>query len=599
MKKLHYKIALLSSAFGLVVLAVGVFVLYYYISRNDRDNVEYSLNSVTKEISMIIDNKLELMDNQAVTFISNQDMIRCLKNLTYSDDRNEDYEASVQNSLMEIRRYVDSSFVSGNYYRFCAFTRSGNLFSGNEDRVLNPEVIAGRIEKLDWLDEVEEAAGRRVILPLHKDSWSQKEGRDVFSVARVIRDPGKGIGYVEVQETAEYLSRICSNSQYDILILDQYGAPVFGNGGLGDESLSGEKLTYCRELIRDGKTNDSGKYGLTGVKTSNETGWSVAAIQNPELAGQSFRTVRNVLVGVAAAFMIGMVCLAYYMASHMTKPLRELRTAMENMSMETMADTDRIVNEKEDEIVSLNHSFRIMKNKLNESVEREVESRSRQLQSHFNALQAQINPHFIHNMLNVVMELALEERPDDVVEVCQRISDMMRYSTASENQPVTIGDEITHTSNYLALMKERFGDKITYEISADENIRDIQIPRLIVQPIVENSFYHGFAKERRTLHVEILAASREDGGWEISIQDDGIGFGENVLAGLKQKIEDYQNGVMGKEDDVRGGIGSLGLLNTFARLELFYNQQIRFTLENRAEGGARVVFSNNCQEAGR
>ena len=168
MKKLHYKIALLSSAFGLVVLAVGVFVLYYYISRNDRDNVEYSLNSVTKEISMIIDNKLELMDNQAVTFISNQDMIRCLKNLTYSDDRNEDYEASVQNSLMEIRRYVDSSFVSGNYYRFCAFTRSGNLFSGNEDRVLNPEVIAGRIEKLDWLDEVEEAAGRRVILPLHK-----------------------------------------------------------------------------------------------------------------------------------------------------------------------------------------------------------------------------------------------------------------------------------------------------------------------------------------------------------------------------------------------------------------------------------------------
>ena len=124
-------------------------------------------------------------------------------------------------------------------------------------------------------------------------------------------------------------------------------------------------------------------------------------------------------------------------------------------------------------------------------------------------------------------------------------------------------------------MKERFGDKITYEISADENIRDIQIPRLIVQPIVENSFYHGFAKERRTLHVEILAASREDGGWEISIQDDGIGFGENVLAGLKQKIEDYQNGVMGKEDDVRGGIGSLGLLNTFARLELFYNQQIR------------------------
>lgn len=599
MKKLHYKIALLSSAFGLVVLAVGVFVLYYYISQNDRDNVEYSLNSVTKEISMIIDNKLELMDNQAVTFISNQDMIRCLKNLTYYDESDEDYASSVQNSLMEIRRYVDSSFVSSNYYRFCAFTRSGNLFSGNEDRVLNTEVIAGRIGKLDWLDEVEEAAGRRVILPLHKDCWGQKEGRDVFSVARMIRDPGKGIGFVEVQETAEYLSRICSSSQYDILVLDQYGQPAFGSGEFGDGKLNEEKLTYCRELIQDGRANDSSRYGLVGIKTSRETGWSVAAIQNPELAGESFRAVRNVLVGVAAAFMIGMVCLAYYMASHMTRPLRELRTAMENMSMETIADTDRIVNEKEDEIVSLNHSFRIMKNRLNESVDREVESRSRQLQSHFNALQAQINPHFIHNMLNVVMELALEERPDDVVEVCQRISDMMRYSTASENQPVTIADEIIHTSNYLALMKERFGDKMTYEVSVDEKVREIQIPRLIVQPIVENSFYHGFAREKRTLHVEIMAAAREDGGWEICIQDDGIGFEEDVLARLKQKIEDYQHGIMGKEEDVSGGIGNLGLLNTFARLELFYNQQIRFTLENRAEGGARVVFSNIRQEAGR
>ncbi len=592
MKRFHYKIALLCSVFGLVTLLISVAFIYYYAYSHYLQNAQGMLNNASKEISMQLDNKLDLMDVQAVSFVSNQEMIRNLKNLTYLNDQYTENDEQINGSIMFIRQTVYNNYVSNNYFRFSVFNVRGNLFTENDDRILNTEVLADRIKQLTWLKKARERGGKMVVLPVHKDTWSMNMAQDVFSVARVIRDPGKEIGFVEVQEKTDYLQKVCFNNQYETLVVDRDGNVIFSS-----KTWSPKILDSYKSLAESDKDQISSSQEMIGIKRSAFTGWTVLTIQSKDTFLYSFTVARNILIVVILVFIIVMTLLSYYMAMKLTKPLRQLKIAMETINMQSIINKkDLVVDGTGDEIVSLNRSFNIMKDRLNDSLEKEVAGRSMQLRSHFNALQAQINPHFIHNMLNVVMEMALENRPDDVVDVCQKISDMMRYSTADESQPVTIEDEMEHVYNYLSLMKERYGDKLTYDIKVDEEVKTVKIPRLIIQPIVENSLYHGFSKDKREIHINVYARNCENDGWQIAVEDNGVGFDDEVLKDLREKIKNYKDDFDLVNNDLKGGIGNMGIINTFARLELFYNKQIYFEVGNTQEGGAKIVFMSILQE---
>ncbi len=588
MKRFHYKIALLCSFFGLVTLLISVVFIYRYAYSYYLQNAQVMLNNASKEISMQLDGKLNQMDIQAVSFVSNQEMIRNLKNLTYLNGQYTEDNEQINRSIMFMRQNVYNDYVSNNYFRFCVFNVMGNLFTENDDRVLNTKVLTDRIKNLTWLKKAREQEGRMIVLPVHKDTWSMNMTQDVFSVARVIRDPGKEIGFVEVQEKADYLQKVCFNNQYETLVLDNDKNVIFAS-----KVWSQKIFDSYKNLVSSNKNQISYQEEMIGIKRSDMTGWTVLTIQSKNVFLYSFTVARNILIVVILVFIIIMTLLSYYMAMRLTKPLRQLKIAMENINMQSIINKkDLAVNGTGDEVASLNRSFSIMKERLNYALEKEVAGRSMQLRSHFNALQAQINPHFIHNMLNVVMEMALENRPDDVIDICQKISDMMRYSTADESQPITIEDEMGHVYNYLSLMKERYGDKLTYDIKMDEEVRSVKIPKLIIQPIVENAFYHGFSKNKREIHIGVYAGFCQNGGWRISVEDDGVGFDEQVLKNLREKIKSYKDDFDRVNEDLKGGIGNMGIINTFARLELFYNQQIYFEVGNTEKGGAGIVFTN-------
>jgi two-component system, sensor histidine kinase YesM len=170
------------------------------------------------------------------------------------------------------------------------------------------------------------------------------------------------------------------------------------------------------------------------------------------------------------------------------------------------------------------------------------------------------------------------------------VATMLRYSTSTSEGPATLGDELAHLKTYLFLMKQRFEDQLEYTISVESEVLAVQLPRIVLQPIIENSFTHGYAVDRRVILIEVLGRLNGD-RWMIELQDNGNGFSAASMEKLRTQIGSLQAspdpGILKRGLD----IGGLGLISTYARLYLFYHGDVDWEMGNRASGGAFVSIS--------
>lgn len=207
------------------------------------------------------------------------------------------------------------------------------------------------------------------------------------------------------------------------------------------------------------------------------------------------------------------------------------------------------------------------------------ESRARELrtaqleaqlaQAQLQALQAQIHPHFLFNALNTISTVIYEDvRAADTM--IARLSDFLRHSlNASRSQEVTLGEEMNFLNLYLAIMRPRFEDRLRVEFEVGQGINDALVPKLILQPLVENSIKYAADPNSGQVNIAVKAA-RENGSLRLEIKDDGPGLSVKFHEALG-------NGV--------------GLTNTVERLEKLYGGKQEFTLQNAVDGGLRVSLT--------
>jgi two-component system LytT family sensor kinase len=204
------------------------------------------------------------------------------------------------------------------------------------------------------------------------------------------------------------------------------------------------------------------------------------------------------------------------------------------------------------------------------------ESRARELrtaqleaqlaQAQLQALQAQIHPHFLFNALNTISTVIYEDvRAADTM--IARLSDFLRHSlTASRSQEVTLSEELNFLNLYLDIMRPRFEDRLRVRFEVGQGISDALLPKLILQPLVENSIKHAADPNSGQVNIAVKAA-RENGSLRVEVKDDGPGLSAKLREALG-------NGV--------------GLTNTVERLEKLYGGDHEFTMQNEADGGLRV-----------
>ena len=189
-------------------------------------------------------------------------------------------------------------------------------------------------------------------------------------------------------------------------------------------------------------------------------------------------------------------------------------------------------------------------------------------EAQFQALQRQLQPHFLFNTLHTISSLMRSdvEAADLMID---RLSDLLRMSLRSQAQEVTVKQELEILHSYLAIEQTRFQDRLSVAIDVDPNVLDASVPHLLLQPLVENAVRHGIAPRARPGRIEIRAR-RAEGRLELEVLDSGDGLQPDRLSAMNDGV---------------------GLGNTRARLTHLYGAAHRFTFANRPEGGFRVSIS--------
>ena len=188
--------------------------------------------------------------------------------------------------------------------------------------------------------------------------------------------------------------------------------------------------------------------------------------------------------------------------------------------------------------------------------------------SELKALQSQINPHFLFNVLNTMTSL-IRTNPEKAREVTIDLSNYLRYNLDNNLKSVELIKELNQIDTYIKIEKARFGDKLNIVYDVEESLYNFQIPSLIIQPLVENSIKHGILKKRDKGFVKIIV-KKIDKDIEVAIEDDGVGIEQAVIDNLDKKIEE-----------------NIGLKNVHQRLKLLYGEGLNIT---KLEQGTRIKF---------
>jgi two-component system, sensor histidine kinase YesM len=290
------------------------------------------------------------------------------------------------------------------------------------------------------------------------------------------------------------------------------------------------------------------------------------------------RELTRINVGVFTLFLIVVIAATIYISIRFTSPIRLLISTI-NKIQGGQLNVDIDVRGT-DEIGVLARRFRLMMQSLNELIVREYALELANKTNELKALQAQINPHFLNNALQSIGTLALQHQEIKIYSLIASLGKMMRYHMNADEIIVPLQKEIDYVKGYLELQQQRFDERLQVEIVTDPEAQQVTLPKMTLQPIVENYFKHGYDSTQGG-QIRIECSLSQEGELRISVADNGKGMEQEELEALRQKLE-QGTGLGGS------GADSIGLLNVISRIKLYFNEGARMNVSHAEPQGLKV-----------
>jgi two-component system, sensor histidine kinase YesM len=327
---------------------------------------------------------------------------------------------------------------------------------------------------------------------------------------------------------------------------------------------------------------------LLVYKRSDYTGWIITtAISEKKLFSPVFEFTKTVIV-VAIVILFLALMFSFFASKKYTTPISTLYKMIRSTNWQgPNSDVPMELSSGLHELEELNNEFHKMNLKIKASVEELLLSQQHEMQSKMLALQSQMNPHFLYNTLATISVMAEENMDEEIVEMCGYVSDMLRYISSDKEPLVKINTELEYTEKYLSCMKLRHGSKLNYSMEIDKQMVEIHIPKLLIQPLVENALKYS-TKIDPPWNIRVLGFVNNN-YWQIQVQDNGPGFSTEKLDHFNQKIQEIEHSGLLPSLELEG----MGLLNIYMRLKLLYKTQMIFQISNYPSGGAIVTIGGS------
>ena len=280
-----------------------------------------------------------------------------------------------------------------------------------------------------------------------------------------------------------------------------------------------------------------------------------------------YRRVMTWSLVSSAVLTVMVVAFSLYLPNSFTKPITDLVKVTDRVSQGDLEA--RSINDSRDEVGVLSESMNQMIDKINELLSQITTEQIRIREAELELLQSQINPHFLYNTLDTIIWLAEGGDQKKVVDMVKSLSAFFRTSLSRGKDIITIREEIQHARSYLEIQQFRYQDILEYEIDVPEEYYEYTIPKITIQPLVENALYHGIKNKRGGGKIIISARDKGD-DFAISVADNGIGMTDERLAEVSKGLE-------GAEP---AGNTIYGLYNVNERIKLKFGSDYGITLHS-------------------
>lgn len=418
-----------------------------------------------------------------------------------------------------------------------------------------------------WYKKADAANGKVIFISGHsQDYFSIQPASQVFSVARVIKEPNtqKRLAFIMADADSVVLNKIFSGISFNVSsivsLFDVNGNLIYSNHKISPELK--KQLSEQKTIVNDGRQS----YTLV-TKTVERSQWKMTVLLSYNEIKAKFRWIY--LIGIM--FAIGELIIAFSLfiifSRIITNPFKRMTRVMKEVEKGNLHA--QLVIKGNDEVSQLGSALNNMLFRLNDLIDREYRAVLSKRNAEYSALQSQIQPHFLYNTLNGFIGLNRLGQREALEKAILDLKGMLRY-TLEHGEWTSISEEFLLLQRYCELQKIRFGDRFEINMNCDKLVEEVKIPKLLIQPLVENAIIHGIEPLDREGLITVQAGLSDDGAQRlirISVIDNGAGFDmENTPA---------------KEN--------VGLSNVRERLMLAFNRA-GFTITSAPGSGTEVVI---------
>ncbi|MDF2922965.1 MAG: histidine kinase [Paenibacillaceae bacterium] len=409
------------------------------------------------------------------------------------------------------------------------------------------------------------------------------EGMYVISVARVIKDPrdfSQIAGVLVLDMPESILAGVLRTVEFP-------GMELYVTDGLGKviSHLDESRIATVRTAgnwpaiskSKEGIVTSRQEQGYIIHKTIPSTGWKIVAYlpEKAIMSGESkHSSAAASMVGVITVLLVLFLGVFVVFAIITESTIRRIRQIGAMIQREGLATFDEGQLQDSGAIFGLEKNVGRLINTVSSLMEETYEAKGKEREAQLKALQAQINPHFLYNTLDTINWMAIRRDADEISSTVGALAQYFRLSLNKGRDIVTVSDELELARAYLDIQASRFADMFTYEMVVEEAIRSLPIPKLSLQPIIENALLHGIQnteEQRGTLLIE--GGATADGYW-LQVTDDGAGMEEGRAAVILE--------------EPRPDSGGYGLYNVHERIRLFAGQGSGLAVHSRPGEGTRV-----------
>jgi two-component system sensor histidine kinase YesM len=549
-------------------LSITSGIILYQVSQGVQKDIEFARSRIGEDLNGRIGELSRSLNETAYQIYSNPDLIEAiaLKKDFLTDSRTYDTVRDIREFFLSVYNQSRVKDILGMY-----LIRSNEEVVGNFFPKLYPDMEASYFSSL--LQESKRAGDKPKTLIRYRSLYNEPIVQFLYPV----RYLGKPTGLLVIDMREQGFRQLIEsyNTFYDgqIVITDESDEVVYHT----DPAQVGSKYA---PVLSDGSTNviDT-ELGFSGWRLHYLFGINPQQIL--------YRNIAKLIIIVTGILAIGISLLLSY---SMTKPIVQMYRKMGRIQI---GDYDaRVEVSTSDEIGFLGNQFNRMAEKIQQLIEHDLKLRLMNQETKIKALQAQISPHFLFNTLQMMAGIAEVNNVPDLKLICRSLSSMYRYNMNIQNERVRIRDEIMHIRNYLVIINKRFPGRIRIRIQIETEAADMLIPKLILQPIVENAIEHGLIpspNERKLLKLT-ARIDREAGYLYLYVLDNGIGIGEEEKRRIASILER-------DESPADEADSPIGLFNVHSRIRLICGEGHGIRISSKKGKGTCVIFRLPWKEA--